>query len=163
MADPPAADAALKYRGASVEDLQLAAVVTVTETSTLGEALDRMLSHDFSQLPVISKSRKIFGFVTLASINQALHHGYPVAAEEGGAAATGPAPLTDPVSRCMYRFKARKDAGYMTITPATPLADLEPFFEKHAAGFVTDDTGRFPLAVVTKYDLLRFLSRRGVR
>ncbi|KAJ3092197.1 hypothetical protein HK102_009851 [Quaeritorhiza haematococci] len=134
----------IQYRGASIEDLQLPEAVCVQETASVAEAMDLMISHDFSQLPVINARRKMVGFVTLGNLESHLKSG---------------ADAADPISKWMYAFNRRK-AEFRIITPSTPLADLESFFAQHSSIFVTDETGKFPLAVVTKWDVLRFSSKR---
>jgi cystathionine beta-synthase len=74
VVDPKAQhDLLIKFRGASVEDLQLPEAVSIFETQTVGEAMDIMISRDFSQLPVISKKRKIIGLVSLDKIQRDLY------------------------------------------------------------------------------------------
>ena len=105
-----------------------------------------MMSRDFSQLPVINKKRKIVGLISLAQIQDELVKG-------------GESVLDEPVTSVMQAFK--KSKAYTVITPSTPLVELDEFFESNHAGFVTDEEARFPLAVVTKVDVVRFLSARG--
>jgi len=62
----------------------------------------------------------------------------------------------------MYTWK--KPAGshkYIIITPDTLLSDLGKFFETYSFAFVTDDSRRFVVGVVTKMDLLGFIGRRA--
>ncbi|RKO91255.1 hypothetical protein BDK51DRAFT_31103 [Blyttiomyces helicus] len=136
-----------KYRGASVEDLQLPEAISIIETQTVAEALELMALNEFSQAPVVSSKRRVKGLVTYAKLQ----------ADRSSGALTD---LGEPVSKWMHRF-ANKGSQYQVITPATPLAELEHFFETHPAAFVTDEGGRFPLAVVTKEDLAQFLTKRG--
>ncbi|RKP27797.1 tryptophan synthase beta subunit-like PLP-dependent enzyme [Syncephalis pseudoplumigaleata] len=143
-----------KYRGASVEDLQLPAAVTVRDTTPLVDALEQMTEREFSQLPVLDAHRKMIGFVYDADLRAIL--------EGNGATAT------DPVGAWMHRFTGSSTNGtgggrrrYQIITPDTPLAELAQFFERHSAAFVTDAQRRWCLGVATKYDLIRFLTGRG--
>ncbi|KAF9318572.1 hypothetical protein BG003_011009 [Podila horticola] len=139
-----------KYRAASVEELQLPAAVTIPPTSTVGYALDLMMTREFSQLPVLNPTnRKLMGYISLTALTNLL--------EEGRAKET------DLVSQWMYSFLKKKGgpkSTYETITPNTPLADLAKFFEKHSFAVVTDDDRRWCLGVATKYDLMTFLNRR---
>ncbi|RWA03773.1 hypothetical protein EKO27_g11332 [Xylaria grammica] len=67
----------------------------------------------------------------------------------------------------MVRFQ-RKGRRYTVITMATPLEDLEAFFEgvgdshgqKQDFAVVTDEDRRFVLGVATKADLEEFVKRR---
>jgi hypothetical protein len=70
----------------------------------------------------------------------------------------------------MVRFQ-RKGRRYTVITMATPLEDLEAFFEGQMGGtegqgqkqefaVVTDEDRRFVLGVATKADLEEFVKRR---
>ncbi|KAI8868278.1 tryptophan synthase beta subunit-like PLP-dependent enzyme [Ramicandelaber brevisporus] len=161
-----------QYRAASVEDLQLPAAVAIPTTANVEQAMDLMLSREFSQLPVIEPTtRKLIGYISQGALRSHLDRGN--------------AQLDDPVTTWMYRFGAGKRPRtsssegtttpqpvlarrpraaiqeYKVITPETPLSELARFFETHSVGFVTDADRRFCLAVVTKYDLLKFLSRRS--
>ncbi|KAG9284086.1 hypothetical protein G9A89_022860 [Geosiphon pyriformis] len=132
-----------KYRGASVEDLQLPAAVTILPNAKISQALDIMLSRDFSQIPVIDSHKKLLGYVSLSSLQAHLDavHAQP----------------DDPVSDWMFSFgkgEGRR-APYQIITPDTPLSELAKFFENHSFAVVTDSERKFCLGVVTKYDLYK--------
>ncbi|KAF9582196.1 hypothetical protein BGW38_000521, partial [Lunasporangiospora selenospora] len=140
-----------KYRAASVEDLQLPAAVTIPPTSTVGYALDLMMTREFSQLPVLNPAnRKLMGYISLTSLTNLMEEGQ--------------AKESDLVSKWMYSFmrkgKQGTSAKYETITPLTPLSDLSKFFEKHSFAVITDEDRRWCLGVATKYDLMTFLNRR---
>lgn len=84
-----------KYRAASVEELQLPAAVTIPPTSTVGYALDLMMTREFSQLPVLNPTnRKLMGYISLTALTNLL--------EEGRAKET------DLVSQWMYSFLKKK-------------------------------------------------------
>ncbi|KAJ3308982.1 hypothetical protein HDV04_000587 [Boothiomyces sp. JEL0838] len=134
-------DLASKYRGACVEDLQLPEATSIFSNSTVKQALDTMSARDFSQLPVTNSKRRIIGLISTEILK------------------TKNADLNDLVSAHMYKFPKTED--YVLVTPYTPLQDLEKLFDKHHALFVTDESAKFPLAVVTKVDVLRFLIKRG--
>ncbi len=54
--------------------------VTVSPHDTVKKALELMIEHDFSQLPVVDESRKALGIVTSDSILRALNNfGVPLA------------------------------------------------------------------------------------
>jgi predicted transcriptional regulator len=133
------AEANVDYRTWCVEDLQLPEATFVFENSAICEALELMQSNDFSQLPVVNVKRKIVGLISMDLIS--------------GKAGN----MLDKVGKCMYKFP--KTRAYVIVTPATLLKDLEPLFDHTNAIFVTDFTGKFPLGVVTKFDVLKFLYR----
>ncbi|KAJ1927321.1 hypothetical protein IWQ60_003027 [Tieghemiomyces parasiticus] len=169
-----------KYRGASVEDLQLPAAVSIAPSDLVSTALDIMMERDYSQLPVITHHRKLVGYITLTTLQSLLD--------------VGRADLRQPVEDVMYRFRTlpahgqarSSNAGqqpdgdaslapphtptgamqrqqqprYELITPSTPLNELARFFEHHSVAFVTDSSRKFCLGVVTKLDLMKFISRR---
>ncbi|KAJ3259307.1 hypothetical protein HK103_002505 [Boothiomyces macroporosus] len=128
-------------KGACVEDLQLPEATSIFSNSTVKQALDTMSARDFSQLPVTNSKRRIIGLISTEILK------------------TKSADLNDLVSAHMYKFPKTED--YVLVTPYTPLQDLEKLFDKHHALFVTDESAKFPLAVVTKVDVLRFLIKRG--
>lgn len=136
-----------KFRGASVEDLQLPEAVSVLATAPIEEALRIMLERDFSQLPVVNQHRKMIGFVSQGHLEHLL--------------ITGQADRLTPLSEVTLNLQASRRPYYL-ITPDTPLTDLATFFENFSAGFVTDDARNWCLAVVTKFDLLTFLMKRNV-
>ncbi|KAI8897001.1 hypothetical protein BC833DRAFT_595338 [Globomyces pollinis-pini] len=144
MSDQPIENLSEKYRGASVDDLQLPEATCIFQTASVNDAIDLMVSRDFSQLPVTNAKRKIVGLISIATLQDPLRKEVL---------------STDPVGKWMYRFP--KSSHYKIVTPNTPLEDLEPMFENTRAVFVTDESGKFPLAVVTKVDVLRFLGKRG--
>src|SRR5438046_958440 len=53
------------WKEATVRDLHLPAVVSVTETSTCGEAVAKMQKGGFDQLPVVNENGTLRGLVTL--------------------------------------------------------------------------------------------------
>ncbi|RKP35635.1 tryptophan synthase beta subunit-like PLP-dependent enzyme [Dimargaris cristalligena] len=137
-----------KYRGASVEDLQLPAAVAIAPTDPLGQALDIMVEREYSQLPVVSAPhRKLVGYITLATLQSMLEN-QKVELHQ---------PVKDAIP-LMRRPSIRP--RYELITPSTPLNELAEFFEHHSVAFVTDSSRKFCLGVVTKFDLMKFISRR---
>ena len=55
------------WKEATVRDLHLPAVVSVTETSSCGEAVSKMQKGGFDQLPVINDKGALRGLVTLGT------------------------------------------------------------------------------------------------
>lgn len=87
-----------KYRAASVEELQLPAAVTIPPTSTVGYALDLMMTREFSQLPVLNPTnRKLMGYISLTALTSLLEEGQ---AQE-----------SDLVSKWMYSFLKKNKSG----------------------------------------------------
>ncbi|KAI0218175.1 hypothetical protein L0F63_006531 [Massospora cicadina] len=136
-----------KFRGASVEDLQLPEAVSVLDTAPIEDALRTMLERDFSQLPVVNEHRKMIGFVSQGHLEHLLM--------------TGQADRVTPLGEVTLNLQASRRPYYL-ITPDTPLTELSKFFENFSAGFVTDEARNWCLAVVTKFDLLSFLTKRNM-
>jgi len=138
-----------------VADLDLPPVTTITKTSTVKDALDKMLNREFDQLPVVDDHRKMVGFVSLGHLESVLRDG---------------AHLNDAVDRWMYQWTSdpahssiqatgQKKRKYVPITLETSLHDLQRFFEKNSVAFVTDVDCRWALGVCTKCDLMKFLTK----
>ncbi|KAI5832282.1 hypothetical protein K523DRAFT_298587 [Schizophyllum commune Tattone D] len=136
-----------KYRGAVVEDLQLQPAFALPSTEAVSRAIELAYDRDFSHIPVLDKRRRPLGYVDVAKLKKTW--------EAGGADPNAP------VSQFMTRFKRSSSEPYTTITPATPLADLEDFLKANLFALVTDDDRKFVLGVVTAQDLENFVSRRG--
>jgi len=132
-----------KWEGATVRDLKLPAAITIESNKTLQEALDTMHKGAFDHLPVVENNGMI-GLVTTGSLLTSI--------------ARGKAKFGDAVSRAMY--SSNKKRAFEEITPDTKLFDLQRFFEKNSAAFVTEkNADGIPIVkhVVTKVDLLHFL------
>jgi CBS domain-containing protein len=56
------------WKEATVRDLHLPAVVSVTETSPCGEAVAKMQKGGFDQLPVVNDKGTLRGLVTLGTL-----------------------------------------------------------------------------------------------
>ncbi|KAJ3037234.1 hypothetical protein HDV00_001866 [Rhizophlyctis rosea] len=139
-------EAIRKFRGASVEDLQLGEAVSIFDSHPVGEAIELMVSRDYSQLPVVNAKRKVVGLISSGKLQAHIASG-------------DLRNMGESVAKWMYSFQRQRK--FELITPNTPLAELDAFFDRHPAALVTDESGKFPLAVVTKYDLLRFIAKRG--
>lgn len=122
-----------------IDDLQLPGATTVFMTDTIQTALKVMQTHDFSQLPVVSENRRVVGLVSLQAL-QTLDLKAPV--------------LEETVGRHMSRFV--RGQGYRIVTVDTGLDVVEEMLEGTPAVFVTDQAGKFTLAVVTRSDLVKF-------
>ncbi|KAA8895588.1 hypothetical protein FN846DRAFT_329024 [Sphaerosporella brunnea] len=144
-AAPGTTFSASKFRGATVEDLDLAPALSITPTTPISTAISLSYDRDYSQLTVTSAStRALLGYVSAAALRSAADR--PAA----------------PVSTVMNRFDRRRSKGYKLITPETELEELARWFEDSGEEFavVTDAARRFVLGVATRGDLAEFLRRR---
>ncbi|KAJ2232566.1 hypothetical protein H4R99_000339 [Coemansia sp. RSA 1722] len=141
-----------QYRGASIEDLQLPAAVTVNSDDPVGAAVALMSENEFSQVPVTGAQRRLVGYLTLSAAQALID--------------SGAALPSSPVKQFMLKFAGSGGGSisrskYWLITPETPLSDLAKFFETHSVAFITDSSRKFCLGIATKQDLLTFLARRN--
>ncbi|KAI1437639.1 hypothetical protein GGR50DRAFT_692154 [Xylaria sp. CBS 124048] len=143
-----------RYRGATVQDLEPPAALSLNPSDPISLALVSAFERDYTHLTVVdSKTRALLGYITIPTLQARLDSG-----------AVKP---DDPLSKAMVRFQ-RKGRQYTVITPETPLEDLEAFFEgagdahghKQDFAVVTDEDRRFVLGVATKADLEEFVKRR---
>ncbi|EPQ26536.1 uncharacterized protein PFL1_05858 [Pseudozyma flocculosa PF-1] len=142
-----------KYRGATVEDLQVPPAISLPRSTSIANALRTAMDHDYSQIPLVSdRDRKLLGYVELSNLQ---------AHSQSGAAAG-----SDPVGKIMNRFTTGKGGSnggtYTVITPDTGLAELEVFLQNHPFAFITDPGRAFVLGVATQEDLSKYVSRRGL-
>lgn len=147
----------LKYRGATVEDLQLSPAVCVPSTTTVSSALAVAFDHDYGQLPVLSSAngaRKLIGYVDVAQLRKDL--------DSGRVKGDGQ------VRQVMVKFggakgsKAASSGSFTLITPETGLGELEAFLSQYPFALVTDASRSFVLAVATREDLTKYARRRGL-
>lgn len=151
----PSASLVAKYRGATVEDLQVPPAISVPRSTNINSALRVALDHDYSQLPLVSdKNRKLLGYVQKDRLEEQVKSGNGdnsvasiMTKFAGGAAASSIAPAA---------------ATYTVITPDTGLAELEVFLQSHPFAFITDPGRAFVLGVATQEDLSKYVSRRGL-
>lgn len=149
---------AQKYRGATVEDLDLPPALSTSPTTSVSDAMTSALSHDYSHLTVLSDStRSLLGYLPISKLRALLE--------------TGQLRHGDPVSKAMVKFNRRRAEGkeYKVITMDTELWELEGFFEgigpassgsKQDFAVVTDAGRKFVLGVATRGDLDEFVKRR---
>ncbi|KAL5360007.1 hypothetical protein BJX96DRAFT_149521 [Aspergillus floccosus] len=153
----PSESWANKYRGATVEDLEPPAALSVSPNDSISSAMLTAYERDFTHLTVVSSTkRSLLGYLSIPHLKKLLQEG---AVKE-----------SDSVSAAMQRFN-RKRGTYEVITMETPLEDLEKFFEsettptgekrqKQDFAVVTDASRKFVLGVVTRADLANFVERR---
>ncbi|KAF4555501.1 Cystathionine beta-synthase-like protein [Elsinoe fawcettii] len=165
------------YGNAKISDLRLKPVVTISSTSSCGDAIETMRDKGFDQLPVSAESTsRLCGLVTLGNLLSFMSSGR----------ATG----DTLVEEVMFDFRAlpevevtlknitietpeeRKERvtssekssapnrnSFFEITKDTKLSALSKFFEWNSAAIVTERQDKHfkAIAVVTKVDLLTWL------
>ncbi|KAI1465684.1 uncharacterized protein F4812DRAFT_437109 [Daldinia caldariorum] len=145
-----------RYRGATVQDLEPPAALSLNPSDPISLALMSAFERDYTHLTVVdSDTRALLGYVAIPALQAQLE--------------SGKVRPEDPVSKAMAHFE-RKGRKYKVITMATPLEELEQFFEGAGAGtgtgqkqefaVVTDEDRRFVLGVATRSDLEEFVKRR---
>ena len=136
-----------------MQDLEPPAALSLNPSDPVSLALVSAFERDYTHLTVVDGStRALLGYVSIPALQAQL---------DGGRVAP-----EDPVGAAMARFQ-RKGRKYRLITMATPLEELEAFFEgtsatgqKHDFAVVTDEDRRFVLGVATRDDLMEFVKRR---
>ncbi|KAK3341096.1 hypothetical protein B0T25DRAFT_557360 [Lasiosphaeria hispida] len=142
-----------RYRGATVEDLDPPAALSLTPSDSISLALMSAFERDYTHLTVVdSATRALLGYIAIPKL-QALLEAGKVRPE-------------DEVRTAMVRFRRRANK-YRVITMDTPLEELEAFFAgAHTDGqpqdfaVITDERRRFVLGVATVEDLEEFVKRR---
>ncbi|KAL7273673.1 hypothetical protein RUND412_003445 [Rhizina undulata] len=139
-----------KFRGATVEDLDLAPALSIIPSAHISTALAMSYDRDYSQLTVVSPTtRSLLGYLDVDKIKALLSRPESKVSEN------------DPVSKVMNRFDRKREVNvYKVITPDTPLEELEEFLKKEEFAVVTDERRRFVLGVATRGDLIEFAKRR---
>ncbi|KAJ2339348.1 cystathionine beta-synthase, partial [Coemansia sp. RSA 2618] len=139
-----------QWGGSRVKDLNLKRAVVIEMKTPVMEAVELMKANGFDQLPVITSSGILRGIVTLGNVLSLV--------------TTGRVTSDAKVSDVMFRFQTRSSKKFREITPETPLAELDRFFENNIAGIVTErlsiDEDRVaftPVHVVTAVDMLTFI------
>ncbi|KAF3055825.1 putative cystathionine beta-synthase protein [Daldinia childiae] len=143
-----------RYRGATVQDLEPPAALSLNPSDPVSLALISSFERDYTHLTIVdSETRALLGYVAIPVLQAQLD--------------TGKVKPEDSISKAMAHFE-RKGKKYKVITMATPLEELEQFFEGGASGIgqkqefavVTDEDRRFVLGVATRSDLEEFVKRR---
>lgn len=140
---------------ATVQDLEPPAALSLNPSDPISLALVSAFERDYTHLTIVDPdTRALLGYIAIPALQAQLD--------------AGAARPEDPLSRAMVRFQ-RKGRRYTVITLATPLEELEAFFEgrdgdsvgqKQEFAVVTDEDRRFVLGVATKADLEEFVKRR---
>ncbi|CAG7847064.1 SubName: Full=Related to TAF10-TFIID and SAGA subunit {ECO:0000313/EMBL:CCA75053.1} [Serendipita indica DSM 11827] len=140
---------AAKYRGASVEDLQLGPAFALSKNQNVMQAIELAYDRDFSYLPILDRNRRPLGYINVPALKQAWE--------------AGQIDADAPVQNVATKFDRSSKTGrpYSIITPDTPLEELEEFLRTNDFALVTDHGRKFVLGVATKQDLDNFVTRRG--
>ena len=173
---PPSPTASKKpkdeYANATIRDLRLKPIQTISATQTVDEAIELMRDKGYDQVPVTSTTgKRLVGMVTLGNCLSYL--------------SSNRIRVDSPVSDVMFDFSKldeirplEKNQGltegdennreFVEITTETSLRALSRFLEWNAAAIVTEreqgTEGKGVMravAVVTKVDLLVWLIRHG--
>lgn len=145
---------ASRYRGATVEDLDPPAALSLTPSDSISVALMNAFERDYTHLTVVDgANRALLGYISIPQLQTLLEQG-KVRPE-------------DEVRTAMVRFRRRGGNKYRVITMETPLEELEAFFagaatsgQKQDFAVITDERRRFVLGVATVSDLEEFVKRR---
>ncbi|RFU74183.1 cystathionine beta-synthase [Trichoderma arundinaceum] len=143
-----------RYRGATVEDLDPPAALSLNPSDAISLALISAFEREYTHLTIVdSETRALLGYISIPHLQSLLE--------------AGRVQPNDPLSAAMTRFQ-RKGRKYRVITMQTPLEDLEAFFRgdspegawKEEFAVITDENRRFVLGVATVQDLEEFVKRR---
>ncbi|KAK5658752.1 hypothetical protein OQA88_1562 [Cercophora sp. LCS_1] len=144
---------ASRYRGATVEDLDPPAALSLTPSDSISLALLSAFERDYTHLTVVdAETRALLGYISIPQLQTQIEQGKVKPEDE--------------IRSAMVRFR-RRGAKYQVITMETPLEELEAFFAGAATGgqkqdfaVITDERRRFVLGVATVGDLEEFVKRR---
>ena len=137
---------------ATVEDLDPPAALSLTPADPISLALIAAFERDYTHLTIVdAETRSLLGYIAIPQLQSMLESGKVQPDNE--------------IREAMVRFQ-RKGRKYRVITMATPLEELEAFFEgavtgqKETFAVITDEKRRFVLGVATVQDLEEFVKRR---
>jgi hypothetical protein len=136
-----------------VQDLEPPSALSLTPSDPISLALISAFERDYTHLTIIdTATRALLGYIAIPALQAQLD--------------AGRVRPEDPLSAAMVRFQ-RRGRKYRVISMATPLEELEEFFERGGAdgqrqdfAVVTDEARRFVLGVATRDDLEEFVKRR---
>lgn len=172
------------YGDARISDLRLKPVITISSTSTCGDAIETMRDKGFDQLPVShADTTRLVGLITLGNLLSYLSSGraHGDSKVEAVMFKFTDLPAADmslkniTVKNAEERKKTftssekpchPKRERFIEITKDTELSALSRFFEWNSAAVVTEKLSENELkavAVVTKVDLLTWLVKRKKR
>ncbi len=123
-----------------IEDLiKGRALITIREEDTVKSALELMITHDYSQLPIVDAQRKLSGIITEKSIAETFH-------------ALGNAKKQMPLFSQSVGHCRRKP---VTLPRGRDIFEALEALERTAAVVVVDDN-HVPLGILTDYDAAIF-------
>lgn len=133
-----------------VSSLKLTRVHTILPDVSVGKAASILAEHGFGQLPVVSRDGAVVGTVTEGNLLAKL--------------GSGKVKRTDPVTLALYK-------EFTKVDPSCPLKRVSRIFDKEPFVLVTAtstrttetdtiETVELVVAVVTRIDLLNFISSR---
>ncbi|KAF7548161.1 hypothetical protein G7046_g8772 [Stylonectria norvegica] len=143
-----------RYRGATVEDLDPPAALSLNPSDAISLALLSAFERDYTHLTIVAAdTRALLGYLSIPHLQSLLD--------------SGKVKPDDQLAAAMTRFQ-RRGATYRVITMETPLEELEDFFRGGKAdgpwsqefAVITDERRRFVLGVATVQDLEEFVKRR---
>src|SRR5690606_2497137 len=112
--------------------------ITITPETTCKAAIDLLASHGFDMVPVIGTD-KIFGVVTAGNLSSLLVQGRITP--------------NDNVEKALYK-------QFRHVSPNAVLAAVGTIFDRdHFALIVPDDAPNTVIGVVTRIDLLNYISK----
>lgn len=149
----------------TVADLRLKPVVTISEESKTGAAVDTMRDKGFDQLPVANSKNRLVGILTLGNILSFMSRDKATVNTLVKDVMIDFRRLEsfakpEPLAQDVHKRQRRK---FAEITEDTSLDALDKFFETNSAAIVTERTSEGLRAkhVVTKVDLLSYLARHS--
>jgi len=122
----------------TIQDLNLRKAEVVDTECGVGEAISRMNKFGYDQLPVVNNLGKIVGVISEGHLASRIIAGKLVAG--------------DSVEKGLYR-------QFQIVEPATSLGRLSVLFNTNSFAVVVANDQ--PIAVVTRIDLLTFISRNA--
>lgn len=136
-----------------MQDLEPPSALSLTPSDPISLALISAFERDYTHLTIIdTETRALLGYIAIPALQAQLD--------------SGRVKPEDPLSAAMVRFQ-RRGRKYRVISMATPLEELEEFFERGGIdgqrqdfAVVTDEARRFVLGVATRDDLEEFVKRR---
>ncbi|KAG5939488.1 hypothetical protein E4U53_007789 [Claviceps sorghi] len=143
-----------RYRGATVEDLDPPAALSLNPSDAVSLALLSAFEREYTHLTIVdSETRALLGYISIPHLQAQVD--------------SGKVKPDDPISLAMTRFQ-RRGRQYQVITMETTLEELEAFFRggvpegpwKQEFAVITDENRRFVLGVATAQDLEEFVKRR---
>ncbi|KPM39956.1 hypothetical protein AK830_g6618 [Neonectria ditissima] len=146
---------ASRYRGATIQDLDPPAALSLNPSDSISLALLSAFERDYTHLTIVdSNTRALLGYLSIPHLQSLLD--------------SGKVKPDDQLSAAMTRFQ-RRGRTYSVITMETTLEELEEFFRggqpegapwKEEFAVITDEKRRFVLGVATVQDLAEFAKRR---